>query len=86
MAYEVGDLVWVFSKAVPKRATKKLMRGYEGLFEIAEVQQKGRYYGLENGQKAHFEKLKFHWNSPTDWTVVDDGENHFILDDETETE
>ena len=41
---------------------------------------------LENSQKAHFEKLKLHWNSPTDWLVLDDGEVHFILDDETGSE
>ena len=41
---------------------------------------------LETGQKAHFEKLKLNWNSPTDWIVLDDGEVHSILDDETETE
>ena len=86
VAYEVGDLVWVVSKAVPTRATKKVVRGWRGPLKISEVRQKGRYYVLENGQKAHFEKLKLHWNSPTDWIVLDDSEVHFILDDETGSE
>ena len=41
---------------------------------------------LENCQKAHFEKLKLHWNSPTDWIVLDDSEVQILLDDETEAE
>ena len=31
--------------------------------------------------KVHFEKLKLHWNNPTDWIVLEDGEVHFILDE-----
>ena len=48
-AYEFGDLVWVFSKAVSRRGTRKLVRGLRGPFKVAEVRQKGRYYVLENG-------------------------------------
>ena len=33
----------------------------------------------------HFEKLKLHWNNPTEWIVSEDGEVLFILD-KTETE
>ena len=35
-------------------------------------------------QKAHFQKLKLHWNSPIDWIVLDDCEFHFIRETETE--
>ena len=41
---------------------------------------------LENGQKAHLEKFRLHWNSTTDWIVLNYGEVDFTFDDETEKE
>ena len=72
-AYEVGDWVGVFCWIIPAGGTAKLSRGWRGPFRVTEVHQRGRYYHLSNGNKAHYEILKPHFSGINEFeTDVED--------------
>ena len=48
-------------KTIPRGGVGKLNRSYRGPFLIHKVNQGGRWYTLDNGYAAHFERLK-PWN------------------------
>ena len=66
-AFAEGDQVWVFCNVIPKGGSSKLLSGWRGPYTIVEVFQEGRVYALSSGHKVHFERLKRHVNSPTEW-------------------
>ena len=60
-AYKVGQKVAMHVKTIPRGGVGKLNRAYRGPFVIHKVNQGGRWYTLDNGYAAHFERLK-PWN------------------------
>ena len=68
-AHAVGDAVWVFCHIIPKGGTRKLIRAWRGPHKITNVLQDGRLYGLDTGQKVHYERLKKHAPAPWDWAT-----------------
>ena len=68
--YKQGDLVCVFCRYVPQKGSPKIMRAWRGSHRVAHVLQDGRAYNLDTGQKVHFERLKPHQSSPTEFALT----------------
>ena len=62
--YKVGDRVMLLVKTIPRGGSAKLNRAWRGPFSVDQVKQGGRWYVLDNGYAAHFERLK-PWNPKT---------------------
>ena len=84
--YKQSELVWVFCRNVPQKGSPKLMRAWRGPHQVVHTLQDGRMYILDTGQKVHFERLKPHNSSPTDYAAspLDTGERAVIMDPEPE--
>ena len=59
-----------------------LVRGWNGPTRIKEVHQEGRWYTLENGRKAPYERLKLHFHNPNDWILLTNDDIGFVVNDE----
>ena len=81
--FEVGDYVWVFIKVLPRRGIRKLLRGWRGPFQIVKKHQEGRWYVLSSGHRVHFERLKPHIGSATEWAArnaeQDKGDEEIVM-------
>ena len=86
LAYQPGELVWVFCRYVPQKGFSKLMRAWRGPHKVVQVFQEGRFYVLDTGQKVHFERLKPHHSGPLDVAAAqaDSGEIVVLMDPDPE--
>ncbi len=80
--YAVGDQVMVLVKVVPKGGMGKLLRAWRGPFTISEVKQQRRYFILDSGMKAHYERVKPYYARPTEILADHVKEQEIVLPEE----
>ncbi len=80
--YAVGDQVMVLVKVVPKGGKGKLLRAWQGPFTINEVKQQGRYFILDSGMIAHYERVKPYYARPTEIFANHIKEQEIVLPEE----